>query len=84
MLPADRRANPKNKTPQGGNSAGFLYLTLERVRKNHKVKYKRKHRLRVGGKMSKHGADKAGLVLAWGVALSAVISAVALLVWALK
>ena len=34
--------------------------------------------------MSKHGADKAGLVLAYGVALSAVISAVALLVWALK
>ena len=34
--------------------------------------------------MSKHGADKVGLVLAWGVALSAVISAVALLVWALK
>ena len=34
--------------------------------------------------MSKHGADKAGLVLAWGGALSAVISAVALLVWALK
>nr|DAS25251.1 MAG TPA: membrane protein complex protein [Bacteriophage sp.] len=34
--------------------------------------------------MSKHGADKAGLVLACGVALSAVISAVALLVWALK
>nr|DAX17180.1 MAG TPA: hypothetical protein [Caudoviricetes sp.] len=27
MLPADRRANPKNKTPQGGNSAGFLHLT---------------------------------------------------------
>ena len=45
---------------------------------------KRKHRLRVGGKMSKHGADKAGLVLACGVALSAVISALALLVWALK
>ena len=28
MLPADRRVNPKNKTPQGGNSAGFLYLIL--------------------------------------------------------
>ena len=34
--------------------------------------------------MSKHGADKAGLVLAWGIALSAVISAVALLIGALK
>lgn len=34
--------------------------------------------------MSKHGADKAGLVLAFGISLSAVISAVALLVWVLK
>ena len=34
--------------------------------------------------MSERGADKAGLVLACGISLSAVISAIALLAWALK
>lgn len=48
------------------------------------MKYKRKHNIRIGGKMSTQGADKAGLILATGLALAAVISSFSLLIWVLK